>query len=194
MIEGDGHAIISAPLSPTDNDNHKSPAKTTLNDRRRIFKQIIVKCVLQLQLTTNDLLPNDEVYHTIPPEHLLRLTDMLDHSYQFAPILTCAPRVPHRSVCDKQASQGMISGDFRLVGMYVPPRWGEVDRYSLAVAFGGAAMSPPLCDSICLSKSDAGSIVLVGLLRAGYMVKLTGYTRISRRHTLFNDMYGRLLQ
>ncbi|KAI0248451.1 hypothetical protein BJV78DRAFT_1235950 [Lactifluus subvellereus] len=59
---------------------------TTLNDRRRIFKQIIVKCVLQLLLieTTNDLLRNDEVYHTIPPEHLLRLMGVLDHSYQFA--------------------------------------------------------------------------------------------------------------
>jgi hypothetical protein len=57
-----------------------------LNDRRRIFKQIIVKCVLQLLLieTTNDLLRNDEVYRTIPPEHLLRLMGVLDHSYQFA--------------------------------------------------------------------------------------------------------------
>jgi brefeldin A-inhibited guanine nucleotide-exchange protein len=85
-IEGDGQAIIPAPLSPTNNDNQKNPAKTTLNDRRRIFKQIIVKCVLQLLLieTTNDLLRNDEVYHTIPPEHLLRLMGVLDHSYQFA--------------------------------------------------------------------------------------------------------------
>jgi hypothetical protein len=86
VIEGDGQAIIPAPLSPTNNDNQKSPSKTTLNDRRRIFKQIIVKCVLQLLLieTTNDLLRNDEVYRTIPPEHLLRLMGVLDHSYQFA--------------------------------------------------------------------------------------------------------------
>jgi brefeldin A-inhibited guanine nucleotide-exchange protein len=57
-----------------------------LNDRRRIFKQVIVKCVLQLLLIemTNDLLRNDEVYRTIPPEHLLRLMGVLDHSYQFA--------------------------------------------------------------------------------------------------------------
>lgn len=58
----------------------------SLNERRRIFRQIIVKCVLQLLLieTTNDLLRNDEVYNTIPPEHLLRLMGVLDHSYQFA--------------------------------------------------------------------------------------------------------------
>jgi len=30
------------------------------------------------------LLRNDEVYNTIPPEHLLRLMGVLDHSYQFA--------------------------------------------------------------------------------------------------------------
>jgi brefeldin A-inhibited guanine nucleotide-exchange protein len=83
--DGDGQAIIPAPLSPTQNDSQRSP-KSTLNDRRRIFKQIIVKCVLQLLLieTTNDLLRNDEVYRTIPPEHLLRLMGVLDHSYQFA--------------------------------------------------------------------------------------------------------------
>lgn len=64
----------------------KSDAKITLNDRRRIFRQIIVKCVLQLLLIemTNDLLRNDEVYNTMPPEHLLRLMGVLDHSYQFA--------------------------------------------------------------------------------------------------------------
>jgi len=85
VTDGDGQAIIPAPLSPTQNDNQKSP-KATLNDRRRVFKQIIVKCVLQLLLieTTNDLLRNNEVYRTIPPEHLLRLMGVLDHSYQFA--------------------------------------------------------------------------------------------------------------
>jgi len=62
--EGDGQTIIPAPLSPTQNDNHRASPKSTLNDRRRVFKQIIVKCVLQLLLieTTNDLLRNDEVY------------------------------------------------------------------------------------------------------------------------------------
>jgi brefeldin A-inhibited guanine nucleotide-exchange protein len=55
-------------------------------DRRRVFKQIIVKCVLQLLLieTTHELLQNQEVYSTIPPEQLLRLMAELDHSYQFA--------------------------------------------------------------------------------------------------------------
>ena len=58
----------------------------TAAERRRIFKQIIVKCVLQLLLieTTNDLLRNAEVYRTIPPDQLLRLVGVLDHSYQFA--------------------------------------------------------------------------------------------------------------
>lgn len=34
--------------------------------------------------TTNDLLRNNAVYTTIPPEQLLRLMGVLDHSYQFA--------------------------------------------------------------------------------------------------------------
>ena len=86
VLDADGQAILPAPLSPTHNDNHRASPKATLNDRRRVFKQIIVKCVLQLLLieTTNDLLRNDEVYRTIPPEHLLRLMGVLDHSYQFA--------------------------------------------------------------------------------------------------------------
>ncbi|EED81268.1 predicted protein [Postia placenta Mad-698-R] len=81
--ETNGQAIVPAPLSP--NEQQKN-AKVSVNDRRRIFRQIIVKCVLQLLLieTTNDLLRNDEVYNTIPPEHLLRLMGVLDHSYQFA--------------------------------------------------------------------------------------------------------------
>lgn len=82
--EPNGTSILPAPLSP--NSDRNSGAKISLNERRRIFKQIIVKCVLQLLLieTTNDLLRNDEVYQTIPPEHLLRLMGVLDHSYQFA--------------------------------------------------------------------------------------------------------------
>jgi brefeldin A-inhibited guanine nucleotide-exchange protein len=45
-----------------------------------------VKCVLQLLLieAMNDLLRNERVYATIPPEQLLRLMGVLDHSYQFA--------------------------------------------------------------------------------------------------------------
>lgn len=77
--------MVPAPLSPN-SENPKGGARISLNERRRIFRQIIVKCVLQLLLieTTNDLLRNDEVYNTIPPEHLLRLMGVLDHSYQFA--------------------------------------------------------------------------------------------------------------
>ncbi|KAJ6599098.1 hypothetical protein DFH09DRAFT_971185 [Mycena vulgaris] len=83
--ELNGQTILPAPLSPN-GDQPRHDAKTSSADRRRIFKQIIVKCVLQLLLieTTNDLLRNDEVYNTIPPEHLLRLMGVLDHSYQFA--------------------------------------------------------------------------------------------------------------
>ncbi|KAG6873306.1 hypothetical protein C0995_000459 [Termitomyces sp. Mi166 len=80
-----GQTILPAPLSPN-SEQPKSDAQSSLVERRRIFKQIIVKCVLQLLLieTTNDLLRNNKVYTTIPPEQLLRLMGVLDHSYQFA--------------------------------------------------------------------------------------------------------------
>ncbi|KAL1760103.1 hypothetical protein FB107DRAFT_256845 [Schizophyllum commune] len=83
--ENSGQTILPAPLSPT-TERPRSDPRVTLADRRRIFKQIIVKCVLQLLLieTTSDLLRNDEVYSTIPPEHLLRLMGVLDQSYRFA--------------------------------------------------------------------------------------------------------------
>ncbi|KIM46215.1 hypothetical protein M413DRAFT_441285 [Hebeloma cylindrosporum] len=83
--ESSGVAILPAPLSPNSEDP-KPSAKTSLNDRRKIFKQIIVKCVLQLLLieTTNDLLRNDDIYNTIPPAQLLRMMSVLDQSYQFA--------------------------------------------------------------------------------------------------------------
>lgn len=82
--ESNGQAIVPAPLSA--GEQQKPGRQVSLGERRRIFKQIIVKCVLQLLLieTTNDLLRNEEVYNTIPPEHLLRLMGVLDHSYQFA--------------------------------------------------------------------------------------------------------------
>jgi brefeldin A-inhibited guanine nucleotide-exchange protein len=85
VSELNGQTILPAPLSPN-GEKPRHDVKTSSADRRRIFKQIIVKCVLQLLLieTTNDLLRNDEVYNTIPPEHLLRLMGVLDHSYQFA--------------------------------------------------------------------------------------------------------------
>ncbi|KAJ7591093.1 sec7 guanine nucleotide exchange factor [Mycena floridula] len=83
--ESNGETILPAPLSP--HGEHPRPdSRMSTVDRRRIFKQIIVKCVLQLLLieTTNDLLRNNAVYSTIPPEQLLRLMGVLDHSYQFA--------------------------------------------------------------------------------------------------------------
>ncbi|KAI0701822.1 hypothetical protein BC835DRAFT_1264460 [Cytidiella melzeri] len=83
--EGNGQAIVPAPLSPN-GEAPKPGTNISANGRQRIFKQIIVKCVLQLLLieTTNELLRNDDVYQTIPPEHLLRFMGVLDHSYQFA--------------------------------------------------------------------------------------------------------------
>ena len=56
------------------------------SDRKRIFRQIIVKCVLQLLLieTTHELLANERVYTTIPPQELLKLMSALDESYRFA--------------------------------------------------------------------------------------------------------------
>lgn len=61
-------------------------AKPSLSNRRKIFNQIIVKCVLQLLLieTTNELLRKETIYSKIPPDQLLRLMGVLDHSYQFA--------------------------------------------------------------------------------------------------------------
>ena len=87
--EAQNGALIPAPLSPgSEILSSGSPSNGTNStfDRRRIFKQIIVKCVLQLLLieTTHELLQNHEVYSTIPPEQLLRLMAELDHSYQFA--------------------------------------------------------------------------------------------------------------
>ncbi|KAF8165376.1 hypothetical protein B0H34DRAFT_793771 [Crassisporium funariophilum] len=83
--ESNGLTILPAPLSPN-NEQPKPDARISLSDRRRIFKQIIVKCVLQLLLieTTNDLLRNNDIYGTIPPGQLLRMMGVLDQSYQFA--------------------------------------------------------------------------------------------------------------
>ncbi|KAF8529196.1 Sec7-domain-containing protein [Hysterangium stoloniferum] len=82
-------ALLPAPLAPSDENSkpgQQNSQNALVSDRRRIFKQIIVKCVLQLLLieTTHELLQNTEVYMTIPPEHLLRLMGTLDQSYQFA--------------------------------------------------------------------------------------------------------------
>ncbi|GAA5971918.1 hypothetical protein JCM21900_001320 [Sporobolomyces salmonicolor] len=81
--------IAPMPLSPSPDqqDAPTTPRKATAPvDRRRIFRQIIVKCVLQLLLieTTHELLQNEGVYTTIPPSELLRLMSALDDSYRFA--------------------------------------------------------------------------------------------------------------
>ncbi|KAI0284723.1 hypothetical protein BC826DRAFT_1055154 [Russula brevipes] len=82
------HQLFDESLRVEIDSGTPEPQEANDNAQRspRIFKQIIVKCVLQLLLieTTNDLLRNDDVYRTIPPEHLLRLMGVLDHSYQFA--------------------------------------------------------------------------------------------------------------
>lgn len=76
---------LSPGLPPTGNGT-LSPTALAPVDRRRAFKQIIVKCVLQLLLieTTHELLQNAEVYDTIPADQLLRLTKVLDDSYRFS--------------------------------------------------------------------------------------------------------------
>ncbi|KXN90258.1 Protein transport protein SEC7 [Leucoagaricus sp. SymC.cos] len=83
--ESNGMTILPAPLSPSI-EPVKTETQNPLATRRRIFRQIIVKCVLQLLLIemTNELLRNDDVYNTIPPDQLLLLMRELDHSYQFA--------------------------------------------------------------------------------------------------------------
>jgi brefeldin A-inhibited guanine nucleotide-exchange protein len=54
--------------------------------RKREFKQIIVKCVLQLLMieTVSELLASDEVYESMPSEQLLALMQVLRKSYRFA--------------------------------------------------------------------------------------------------------------
>ncbi|KAF2101444.1 hypothetical protein NA57DRAFT_34108 [Rhizodiscina lignyota] len=54
--------------------------------RRRLFNQIITKCVLQLLMieTVHELFSNDAVYAQIPSDELLRLMGLLKKSYHFA--------------------------------------------------------------------------------------------------------------
>lgn len=54
--------------------------------RRRLFKWIISRCVLQLLMieTVNELFSNDAVYSKIPSSELLRLMSLLKASYSFA--------------------------------------------------------------------------------------------------------------
>lgn len=64
-----------------------SPPLMTQTERRRAFKQIIVKCVLQLLLieTTDELLQKSaSFYELMPPVQLLRLTQVLEDSFRFS--------------------------------------------------------------------------------------------------------------
>ena len=77
------------PLSPTTHAQEATlspPVAMSSSDRRKAFKQIIVKCVLQLLLidTTNELLHNPTVYAQVPPDQLLRLLNTLQDSYEFS--------------------------------------------------------------------------------------------------------------
>ncbi|WVF69296.1 hypothetical protein IAT40_004072 [Kwoniella sp. CBS 6097] len=78
--------VAPAPLEPATDSTTTLLPTISYSEQRRIFKQIIVKCVLQLLLieTTHELLQNDEVYNTIPAEHLLRFMGVLDDSWKFA--------------------------------------------------------------------------------------------------------------
>ncbi|KAL7423231.1 guanine nucleotide exchange protein for ADP-robosylation factor [Cryptotrichosporon argae] len=78
--------VAPAPLAKVVDRPAPLPERITHAEQRRIFKQIIVKCVLQLLLieTTHELLQNDDVYNTIPAEHLLRFMGVLDDSWRFA--------------------------------------------------------------------------------------------------------------
>lgn len=114
--------LLPAPLSPTTESSTTNGA-TSVPDRRRIFKQIIVKCVLQLLLieTTHELLQNQEVYATIPPEQLLRLMAELDHSYQFArefnadrELRTGLWKVGERTSCSNKKKHRIVNPDHRL--------------------------------------------------------------------------------
>lgn len=74
------------PLVSESEDRTTSEAPMTTAERKKVFRQIIVKCVLQLLLveTANELLSNVEVYERIPPAALLRLLAEVDSSYRFA--------------------------------------------------------------------------------------------------------------
>lgn len=54
--------------------------------RKKEFKRVIVKCVLQLLMieTVSELLASDDVYEAMPSEQLLALMQVLRKSYRFA--------------------------------------------------------------------------------------------------------------
>lgn len=64
-------------------DPEDKPQRT---DKQKIFKTIIVKCILQLLAidTVEGLFQDEQVYQCIPTKQLLRITDMLQESYTFS--------------------------------------------------------------------------------------------------------------
>lgn len=64
-------------------DPEDKPQRT---DKQKIFKTIIVKCILQLLAidTVEGLFQEEAVYQKIPTKELLRITDMLQESYTFS--------------------------------------------------------------------------------------------------------------
>jgi brefeldin A-inhibited guanine nucleotide-exchange protein len=88
-IDEDATDQLSMEESGRDLENFKlqqevQPSVTAA--RKREFKQIIVKCVLQLLMieTVSELLASDEVYEAMPSEQLLVLMQVLGKSYRFA--------------------------------------------------------------------------------------------------------------
>ena len=65
---------------------HQEVQPSVTAARKREFKQIIVKCVLQLLMieTVSELLASDDVYDAMPSEQLLTLMQVLRKSYRFA--------------------------------------------------------------------------------------------------------------
>ncbi|KNZ48298.1 hypothetical protein VP01_576g7 [Puccinia sorghi] len=81
--------IVPTPLPlivESEDRSQASEAPMTAAERKKVFRQIIVKCVLQLLLveTANELLCHVEVYERIPPASMLRLLAEVDNSYRFA--------------------------------------------------------------------------------------------------------------
>jgi brefeldin A-inhibited guanine nucleotide-exchange protein len=92
---GDGGVdqIASDHLSMEENGNdlenfklHQEVQPSVTAARKREFKQIIVKCVLQLLMieTVSELLASDDVYEAMPSEQLLVMMQVLRKSYRFA--------------------------------------------------------------------------------------------------------------
>ncbi len=65
---------------------HQEMQPSVTAARKKEFKQIIVKCVLQLLMieTTSELLASDDVYEAMPSEELLVIMQVLRKSYRFA--------------------------------------------------------------------------------------------------------------